>query len=632
MLRNILSKEELYNQALALKKKRLKPGYDGMSIEGAASWIFINGDRLCKDILRGDYRPMPAMGFRTAKTSGGYRQLVRLSAIDVVLQTWLDSVLEPTFEETFSDNSMAYRQGRGVHTALERYVLLSNQKKHVAKLDVSACFNNIDHLILENKLTEYLQDEEMVRLIMSFVKLPLSIDGTLEAPDKGIFQGMPLAPLLCNIYFHSVDEFLQRKGVDFIRYADDIVLFADTYVEASELLKMTSDLIENELHLTCNPKKCRVGSPTSIKYLGHSFTVDKKGTMAYNSGSETRAAYYNWHSERPRNSRGNIEILSDGILKQKDYSLFFDTETVDSAIPIVGIDTINIHSNVIFDAGFLSLAMKNNIAVNVFDQCGELLGTFAPNVALKAPRLTHEQLLAYYDREHRMAIAKEFVLASIHNDMLNIRYHNKFYGDPKYASALRSLTALKSNVKKEEDYDKLLLLEAHARKIYYECYDLFIRREGFSFGCRSKKPPRNMVNAMISFGNSVMYSLVATEIQKTALDVRIGYLHATNKRKNSLNLDIAEIFKPLLVDRVILSLINKGEISPIHFEAFANDGVYLTTEGKKIFLSAFYEKLDTVITVGDKKMSYDSVIKEEIRSLIRHFRDRSEYKGFRQVR
>ena len=141
-----------------------------------------------------------------------------------------------------------------------------------------------------------------------------------------------------------------------------------------------------------------------------------------------------------------------------------------------------------------------------------------------------------------------------------------------------------------------------------------------------------MVNAMISFGNTALYSLIATEIQKTALDVRVGFLHATNTRKHSLNLDLAEIFKPLLVDRVVLSLINKGEITPAHFEVMENDAVYFTTAGKRIFLSAFYEKLDTVITVGDQKMSYDSVIKEEIRKLIRHFRDKGKYKGFRQVR
>ena len=206
--------------------------------------------------------------------------------------------------------------------------------------------------------------------------------------------------------------------------------------------------------------------------------------------------------------------------------------------------------------------------------------------------------------------------------MLNMLKIQIYKGD-KYAHDIE---------KNETEYDKLLLLEARARHAYYECYDLFIRKEQFKFNSRSRRPPQNKVNAMLSFGNTVIYSLIATEIQKTVLDVRIGYLHATNKRMNSLNLDIAEIFKPLLVDRVILSLINKGEIVPSHFVTCENGAVYLTSEGKKVYLSAFYEKLDTVITVGDRKMSYDSIIKEEIRKLIRHFRDKDRYKGFRQVR
>ena len=114
--------------------------------------------------------------------------------------------------------------------------------------------------------------------------------------------------------------------------------------------------------------------------------------------------------------------------------------------------------------------------------------------------------------------------------------------------------------------------------------------------------------------------------------MRIGFLHATTARLNSLNLDIAEIFKPLLVDRVVLSLVNKGIISPEHFETCENGGIHLTAEGKRIFLRAFYDKLDTVITVKERKMSYDGVIKEEIRKLVRHFRGEDKYRGFRQVR
>ena len=98
-----------------------------------------------------------------------------------------------------------------------------------------------------------------------------------------------------------------------------------------------------------------------------------------------------------------------------------------------------------------------------------------------------------------------------------------------------------------------LLLEARVREIYYGCYDAFLLSDAFQYQKRSRRPPQNAFNAMLSFGNTVLYNLIATEINKSALDIRIGFLHATNRRLQSLNLDIAELFKPLVVDRTIIT-------------------------------------------------------------------------------
>lgn len=175
--------------------------------------------------------------------------------------------------------------------------------------------------------------------------------------------------------------------------------------------------------------------------------------------------------------------------------------------------------------------------------------------------------------------------------------------------------------------------EARVRNIYYSCYDRFIENQtDFSFVRRSRRPPENEVNALISFGNVMLYSIIATEIQKTPLDVRVGFLHATNSRKESLNLDIAEIFKPLIVDRTVFSLINRRALRKKHFTYCENGAVYLNAEGKRIFLRSFYDKLETVVTVGDRKMSYNRIITEEIRKLIRYFKDSEKYRAFRQVR
>ena len=248
-----------------------------------------------------------------------------------------------------------------------------------------------------------------------------------------------------------------------------------------------------------------------------------------------------------------------------------------------------------------------------------------------SPRVTLEQLEEYFNSENRIHLAAQFVLASIPNLRLVIRYYNKMYPETLYDSMLRKIDRVAKKIINTRDYDELLLLEAQARQFYYRCFDSFIRVEGFVFEKRSRRPPLNEVNAMLSFGNTLLYSLLANEINKTPLDVRIGFLHATNRREQSLNLDLAEIFKPLLVDRVVFSLINRRAIKPDDFY-YDGKGIYLNAKGKQLFLNAFYEKLDTGVTVKGKSVKYKSIIKEEIQKLVRHFRQGERYKPFKQIR
>ena len=237
----------------------------------------------------------------------------------------------------------------------------------------------------------------------------------------------------------------------------------------------------------------------------------------------------------------------------------------------------------------------------------------------------------YGNQKYRLWLASQFVLASIHHLRLVIRYYKKLYHDVVSDSALLNINLIEKRVKETGSYHELLILEAQARQKYYQCFDSFIKAEGFVFDKRSRRPPLNEVNAMLSFGNTLLYNTIATEIYRSPLDVRIGYLHATNSRAESLNLDVAEIFKPLVIDRVVFSLINRRAIS--HDAFFTEgEGVYLNAEGKQIFLRAFYDKLDTCVTVGNRSVSYKAIIKEEVQKLVRYFRQGVKYKPFKQIR
>jgi len=632
---SVFTPENLLSYAKTLCREKKRPGYDSMTADGTYAWLSINGDRVCREISDSIYRPMPAIGFRTAKTKGGYRRLVRLTILDTVIQQLLLDTLTPICEDSFSDSSYAYRPSRGVSGALSRYIALSGTYSFAAKLDFTACFDNIDHSILETALHRFFDDPRLISLLIQYIRLPVSEDNEISVPEKGILQGMPLAPLFCNIYMDSADRFMEEKSIPFIRYGDDIVLFGKTPEEISASRDAVCAFIENECKLTCHPEKCRVDAPVRLTYLGHRFESDRRGMIAEANTENTRVTYRNWRAGEITDPHKRIDIISDGILRQRDYDLLFETETSETDIPPMTTDVINIYSNVIFDDGFLRYAMKHGIRINLFDDENNKIGTFLPDRPMNSPSLLHKQILAYYDDQHRLALAKEFVLAYLHNACLNVRYHNKETPLPEYKQVLAALEKYKKKVKENCDtYDDLLLLEAQAHREYYSCFDLMIQEEDFVFDCRSKRPPLNEVNALLSFGNTVLYNLLATEIQKTSLDIQVGFLHAANRRRESLNLDIAEMFKPLIVDRVIFRLINMRILKAEHFRHMDGGAVYLNAEGKRIFLRALYEKLETVVSVGvDKqRMSYNSIIKEEIHKLIRHLRQDVKYKGFRQVR
>ncbi len=632
MMKQIANEEYLLDKARLLETKNFKPGADGMSASGAVTWVDINGKRLCRELNKGYYEPMPAVAFTSAKKNGGYRRLAKLTAIDSVVQYAVADAIAEICEAEFSPKSFAYRKGRGVGEAVELYCINARNYRLAAKIDPVACFDNIDYGVLEEAVADAVQDGKVTSLIMKFARMPYIENGVAVQPEKGILQGAPLSPVLCNIYLNRLDAYLEENNIEFIRYADDIVIFANSLNEIRKSADKIRRFLSEKLKLNINEKKYKIDSPLKIKYLGFRFEADKKGIIAVEANAQPKTFYRLWHESELYSSRKARDILTDGILRQKDYSLLFENDNGGCNIPVETVDVINVYSDVVLDSGFFKKASKSGIEVNIFDKSGNMLGTFTPFSSLKSPRVTHQQLNAYFDSERRLAIAKQFVLGSVHNFRLNIRYYNKRNPSSFFDDAVRHSYIIAQQIKEAESYDSLLLLEAKARELYYSCFDKFIDNEDFCFGKRTRRPPRNEFNAMLSFGNCVLYNLIATEINKSPLDIRVGFLHATNNRKTSLNLDIAELFKPLIVDRTVLYLINRNMIKREHFVREESGAVLLTETGKRIFIKALYDKLDTVITEKDKKLNYRQVIKAEVYKLTLCFKSDKPYSSFRQVR
>jgi len=168
--------------------------------------------------------------------------------------------------------------------------------------------------------------------------------------------------------------------------------------------------------------------------------------------------------------------------------------------------------------------------------------------------------------------------------------------------------------------------EGNARNYYYKSFNKIIDSDLFKFTERTRRPPETMLDALISFGNSLLYSTVLSEIYKTHLDPRIGYLHSTNFRSFTLNLDVSEIFKPIIVDRTIFSLLNKNILKSSDFMKELN-GVYLNEKGRKIFVEEYQNKLEATINHKklDRDVSYKTLILLELYKLEKHLMNDEEY-------
>ncbi|MCR5825524.1 MAG: CRISPR-associated endonuclease Cas1 [Oscillospiraceae bacterium] len=626
-------KERLLETARELTRSGFKPGCDHMTGKSAELWFMVNAETLRETIAKGRYQPMPVSGFRITKLGGGFRTLSRLTAIDNVLQRCLVAELTPRCEELFSDSSFAYRRGRGTAAALARYCELGSVYRFASKIDPTDCFGTMDRAILAQHLHRFFPEQALVELLLRFASVGIYEDGELRERPSGIPQGAPSSPLLCNIYFSELDAQLEERGVPFIRYADDLVLFGNDEDALKEETRRVLDDLRGTLKLKPNRTKCKLGSSFSMRYLGHRFLVGKDGILTIEAGETAVSAYHAWKGLDIRNPGRTLNVLSDGILRQRDLSLMLETNSGDYDIPIMNTDTINVFSSAAFDSGFLAAAAKRGIVVNVFSKYGHLEGRFLPNAPIRNPLTTARQLKAYANPAERLELAKTFLLASSHNAKLNIRYYRKHIECPNFNAVLEKTMALEEEVRTCRRYEQLLLLEARIRALYYELYDVFITNEAFVFSSRTRRPPKNQINAMLSFGNVVLYSHIATVINKTALDVRVGFLHATSSRMESLNLDIAEIFKPLIVDRTVLTLVNRKQMrADTHFERQENGACYLSAEGKRLFLEALQEKMNTRVTVGKATFSYTEIIQEEVHKLVRYFRTGEKYRPFKQTR
>jgi CRISPR-associated protein Cas1 len=329
-------------------------------------------------------------------------------------------------------------------------------------------------------------------------------------------------------------------------------------------------------------------------------------------------------------------LFNPGHLERKDNTLKFTPMEEDGNglerdgqpryLPVENISDMYVFGSLTAKSSLYNFLGQNDIAVHFFDYYENYTGSFMPKDSLLSGRMLLAQTGHYQDKKKRIAIARKFIEGAAFNMVKNLKYYDKRGRDLEplvkaiegYAASIPSSTAV----------DELMGLEGNIRQTYYDAFELIIN--DFSMGNRTKQPPSNEVNALISFGNMMCYSQCLRAIHQTQLNPTISYLHTPGERRYSLALDVAEIFKPILVDRVIFKVLNKKEIQEKHFDKKLNKCL-LNESGKKIFVKAFEDRLNETIQhrALNRSVSYKHLMKLECYKLSKHLLEMEEYKPFK---
>lgn len=322
-----------------------------------------------------------------------------------------------------------------------------------------------------------------------------------------------------------------------------------------------------------------------------------------------------------------LYLFQSGRLQRKGNTIYVKTKEATRYFPITSVRDIFIFGEVDVNKKFLEFAHENEVLLHFFGYHGHYVGSFYPREHYNSGYMILKQAEHYLDFESRIKLAHQFVTGALANILQVLCYYQNRGKD--VARQVNTINDLTKKCSGTQSIEELMALEGNARACYYQSLNKIIDQKDFQYQSRSKRPPKDPLNALISFGNTLVYMKVLTEIYKTHLDPRIGFLHATNFRRFTLNLDIAEIFKPILADRVLFSLIGRKMLSKKNFEHHGG-ATLLKEQGRKLYVQEFEEKLMSTFYHRRLKrhVSYQTLIRMELYKLQKHLIGEQVYQPF----
>lgn len=248
------------------------PGPDGITIAEFPEYFHRVGPTVIRQLRSGAYQPAPVRRKTIDKPDGGHRNLGIPNVLDRVIQQAISQILTPIFDPGFSESSFGYRPNRSAHGAIKQIKkIIQAGYRHCVDMDLSKYFDTIQHDVLMSRVSRKVDDKRLLKLIGKFLRAGIMVDNQYQPTDEGTMQGGPLSPLLANILLDVFDKELERRGLKFVRYADDFVVFTKTAIAAQRVFVSVGKYLRQRLKLHVNEQKSRVCNSQEVEFLSYRF-------------------------------------------------------------------------------------------------------------------------------------------------------------------------------------------------------------------------------------------------------------------------------------------------------------------------------------------------------------------------
>lgn len=272
LIEEVVQRDNIWKALKRVEENKGAPGIDGMKVEALNPYLKREWGRIKQELLSGTYQPKPVRYVEIPKSSGGKRGLGIPSVVDRFIQQAISQVLSEECDKTFSKSSYGFRPNRSAHQAVTKaQEYIESGKRWVVDIDLEKFFDWVNHDILMGLIAKRIQDKKLLKLVRSFLNAGVMSNGMYSVKGEGTPQGGPLSPLLSNILLDVLDKELEKRGHDFVRYADDCNIYVSSSTAGKRVMESITRFLEKKLKLKVNAKKSAVARPWKRKFLG--FTV-----------------------------------------------------------------------------------------------------------------------------------------------------------------------------------------------------------------------------------------------------------------------------------------------------------------------------------------------------------------------